>query len=527
MFQDIYPPVNTDSIMARWGNLPLRISGIVPKFDYLRPVKRTIKFALNTGYTVTDHFTRSLFPAGLDVLGISTGFNALRVLPVNQQNLFSQWAVEWLKYKKSQALQAKILPNRQKYFNILREITEMPLYQLDGPFDEQFNSIKSEMIGYLSEAQNLVGVQSLILGDQAAGVNVSVLSQGIPAKYYAHPSDILLTGLHSEHSWYYGLLQQVSTPQRVTRLILQGILQVDPLTNSSINEALEKEFGANLESEPLSGLKYEIEGVTGDGIKRFDALVNGGLINVTIDIEPTTEAIERIMFRLATIGLPYYLKWTLPGHPTQQGIFGPLQLSINRRTSGLIHVDGKKIVNGEKTSAAHVRYVRTSKGRILPFKEVRVAPKSSVTLNDFDLENDEKLVDVPDLGIRYEEKDFNSTASNFLVINEGSIFNQLTVKNIIQATITIPGSGLTYPVESIEVFVTLIDPDTQAQRPIAHFLLSPNNLPNSTVVIPTISLSTNTYRITGQVHLIGGIVQLKPQDSKLPDITISEDDINY
>lgn len=465
--------------------------------------------------------------AGMEQVAGAFGAEALRTLNTEHHKLFSQWAVEWIKYQRDVALQAQALGDRVTLFKALRAVAEMPRYQLDVTYSRDYASVNTQMLSLLTKAKNLISEKQLIMEAPLAGTPATVFSQGIPARYFQPPTEVLLTGVRSGKKWDYGIIEDVNTPERLKRFRLQGELKADPLVAALVTQKLQNEFSSTLQPGLLPNIKYGIEGVTGDGIKSFKATVNGSVVNFMLDIEP--ESVGPVMLRLASTGLPYFLKWTVPGDPEQNGQLGPLQLRLNRRTGGQVHMEGLKISNEETEGSAKVTYVRTSKGRILPVKEIVVEAGKSVSLTGLSLNTGEYLVNVPDMGIQYDDGRFERAITRFLVLDGNAVIDEVVISNRIPATITPSGTDLTFQVRNVEVALALVNPESKVAKPFADGWLAPDKSQGSAMRarIPRLAILSNTYRITGKVHFSdGGSASLKPTDYTTPVISITTDQIN-
>src|SRR5690606_5104398 len=121
-------------------------------------VNHKIPFIIGTSpdmlSSIKEHsFLNNVIPLfGMEEVGGVFGPEALRTLNTEHQKLFSQWAVEWIKYQRTQALQAQALGNRAALFKALRAIAEMPTYQLDPPYNEEYAEVNTQMLTMLSTA---------------------------------------------------------------------------------------------------------------------------------------------------------------------------------------------------------------------------------------------------------------------------------------------------------------------------------------------------------------------------------------
>lgn len=467
------------------------------------------------------------FPSSVEVVAAMINKDALRVLSADHQELFSQWAVEWIKFKKSLAERLNQNGDRVGFFNAIREIFEMPRYELDAPYNDQYDAIYNQAVALLSEAQTLVSVKQLILDAPLAGKPANVFAQGIPFKYYLPPTEILLNSIHQTNDWFYGLVEEINSPERLKRLTFQGELKTDPLITKAVIDKLSASENVTLQQGLLSNVRYEIAGDLGDGIRKFTALLEGNAVNITLDIEP--DAVAKVMLRFTNSGLSYHLKWNVPGNPVQQGEFDqPLYLRLSRRTGGRIEVRGMQITNNETKGAVKIVYVRTSKGRVIPITETIVEAGKTVTLSGIPLEQNEQLSDVPDMGITYDDGSFQTSIGRFLELPGGSVVDKIIVSNKIPATISPAGSELIYQVYNVEIDLALVDPDTQVARIFEHKALSPDGSDGAITRAQTERLLglSNRYRITGKVNLKdGGTIELKPTDFTSPVINLTVDQL--
>jgi hypothetical protein len=208
------------------------------------------------------------YPASNESIGALVGNNALNTLNADHSKLFSKWLLEWVKYELQIAIRANALGNKAELFNALKKIADMPSYQVDPAYSDEFNAVYNNALSMLSNAQKLVNTKRLILDSPASGRVIDILSEGIPTKYFMNPSEILINGIRNGDDWNYGTIDYVNSPNRIARLTIQGDLKIDPLIKTAVNSKLNTLYGSTLEQSDLPNITYEVQGIPSNGIER-------------------------------------------------------------------------------------------------------------------------------------------------------------------------------------------------------------------------------------------------------------------
>lgn len=466
-----------------------------------------------------------IFPAGQEIIGIQTGPDALKTLNADQQSLFSQWLVEWIKYKRTMALQAKALGNSGELYKILQAVAEMPRYILNEPYATQYDDVNNQLLSMLSDVQTLIINKKITLDAPYTGTVVPLLAQGVPSKYYLIPNSLLLNGVHSNNNWYYGITENINDPIRTTRISLEGTLKRDPLLLSAINNALSS-IGSSLEQSDIPNLEYNISIVPIDGLRSSHSTILGSVVNLSLDVEP--EKISNFLFRWAVSGLTYYINWTLPGNPLQSGQVGPFSFRLDHRTGGRIVVDGDQFANKELNGSAKIRLVETTMGRVLTIPDVEVKAGQTVPVPNITLQQNEHISDIPDVGITYDDGSFENTIGHFLIMPTDAVIDHVVINNKIGPIITLQPNDLTYTVKNLEVDIAQVDIETQNANIFSHAALSPagSDKCQANCQVPRLATLSNRYRITGKINFTdGGFLLLKPQDYTGAQIDITIDNI--
>ncbi len=481
----------------------------------------TEKLKTLTGQNVID-------PRSYEIVGALFDENAMSKLPSPLKKLFSAWAAEWMKYMNKEIISAKLLGNRKRFFSLLKQVVEMPRYQLDAPYDDEYFSKYTATLEMLNEAQNLVSSDQATLSTPFQGRILSYLKRGLPESFYLHPTDIVINGIRNTAAFNYGILEIVETPEKSYKLRMEAELVSDPLAAGALSAALEAKYGRGAEPGLMPGIVYELAAAKTDGIINSAITVAGSLVSVTLYIRP--ESISSAMFQLSTAGLQVNVRWKLPGNPEQQGESLPLLLRLNKRVGHNIKINGLTLENTRDNAAVTIAYLTTSKGRTVFLKDARINAGGTYALDATMLAPGETIAGIPDLALSYNDGSFEQTINRFMVLENNGVAEKVVVKNTIPAIITPPGTELSMQVQSVDFTLTLLSDEQSGGIPLTNKSLSPAGSfgAEAQVVTPRISVQQNRYQLTGTVRFSdGGTARLSPIPFQGSRVDITTDKIIF